>query len=281
MRAVMRLHKGQVGWRIALTVFVVITLFPVWWIVVSSLTPSMALLTAPPEYVPETITFSNYAQMAEALDLTRGIFNSIVLSAASSGIAVVLSFIAAYAFARHTFPAKNVLFMLLLLSAAIPQIATAIPLYQLFSQMGLVDSLHGLVFVIASFLTPFTVWILTSYIKRIPMEIEEAARVDGAGLVRVMFSVIAPSAAPAVSTLLVINFIVTWNELFYPLIFSRSPRSETLSLGLLELSTGALEGGVPWDLVSSLSVVILIPIVIMVALFEPMISRGLASGVGK
>jgi ABC-type glycerol-3-phosphate transport system permease component len=129
---------------------------------------------------------------------------------------------------------------------------------------------------------PFTIWVLTSFIRQIPREVEEAARIDGANLPRLLIQIVAPLAMPALATLFLINFIISWNELFYPLVFAKGNEAKPLTLGLIELTQGAGEGaGRPWDLMSALSMVMVIPTVILVTVFQRLIVQGLTRGAVK
>jgi ABC-type glycerol-3-phosphate transport system permease component len=113
------------------------------------------------------------------------------------------------------------------------------------------------------------------------MDIEDAARIDGAGFFRIIFRVTGPLTAPAIATMLVINFVLSWNEVFFPLIFAQTPQSQPLALGLLNLSASVANAGRPWDLLSALTVILIVPVIIVVIAFEPFITRGLAAGADK
>jgi ABC-type glycerol-3-phosphate transport system permease component len=263
-------------------IFAFTVLFPVYWIASSSLTPRSELLSSPPNYIPQTLTFQNYRRLTQSLPFTDYLTNSLLFAVGSATLAVAVSFTAAYAFARIDFRWKNAFFIFFMLTATLPSIATVIPLFRLFDQLGLVNTTQGLVLLMGSAQAPFTIWILTSFIKQIPKEIEEAARVDGANLIRVMVQMVAPLTKPALATLFVINFIITWNELFFPLVFAKSNDAKPLTLGLIELTTSAGEGaGRPWDLMSALSMVMVIPTVILVVLFQRLIVQGLTRGAVK
>jgi ABC-type glycerol-3-phosphate transport system permease component len=263
------------------TALVVVALFPVWWIVTSAITPAGRLLTSPPSYFPKHFTLNNFSRLADQIPIGQALLNSVLLAVLSSVIAVALSYLAAYAFARYTFPGSSAILVLLLLSSALPQVATVIPLFQLYGNLNLIDTVQGLILLLSSMLTPFTVWILTTFIRRVPVDIEDAARIDGAGFFRIIIRVTGPLTAPAIATMLVINFVLSWNEVFFPLIFAQSPQSQPLALGLLNLSASVANAGRPWDLLSALTVILIVPVIIVVIAFEPFITRGLAAGADK
>ena len=269
------------GLWLAIILMLLACLFPVWWIVVSAFTPKELLLSSPPRYLPTNVSFDNFLALFQQMDAGRALFNSISLSVVTTLATVVLSFLAAYAFARYTFRGAELIFVLLMVSSALPPIATVIPLFGQFGNLNLIDTLQGLEILMTSAMMPFTVWILTLFIRNVPLEIEEAARVDGANLFIILVGIVVPLTLPAIGTMLVINFIHSWNELFYPLIFSQTPNSQPLSLGLLNLSGAYAEMGKPWDMISALSLLMILPIVAVVLLFEPLITRGLALGQEK
>lgn len=275
--------KVRIRWGLwaAVVLMLLVCLFPLWWIAVSAFTPRELLLSSPPRYFPANVTLDNFIALFQQMDAAKALLNSIILAVVTTLATVVLSFLAAYAFARFTFPGAELLFVLLMVSSSLPQIATVIPLFSQFGNLNLIDTLMGLEILMTSSMLPFTVWILTLFIRNVPIEIEEAARVDGASIFTIIVSVIVPLTLPAIGTMLVINFIHAWNELFYPLIFAQTPNSQPLSLGLLNLSGAYAEMGKPWDMISALSLLMILPIVVVVLLFEPLITRGLALGSDK
>ncbi len=274
---------SQILGYLAFAFFVFAVCFPVYWIAISSFTPRTNLLSSPPRYFPDTLTLENYRRLIDSLPFRQYLTNSILFALGSALLAVFVSFTAAYAFARIEFRFRNWFFAFFMLTATLPSIATVIPLFRLYDRLGLVNTTQGLVLLMGSAQAPFTIWILTSFIRQIPREIDEAARMDGAGLVRILFQMIAPLTKPAIATLFVINFIISWNEFFYPLVFAKGLEAKTLTLGLVELTavSGGEGSGRPWDLMSALSMVMVVPTVIIVVLFQRMIVQGLTRGAVK
>jgi ABC-type glycerol-3-phosphate transport system permease component len=275
---------GRIVTLAGFAIFVFVVIFPVYWIAMSSFTPRSEILSAPPNYFPPSFTLDSYRALVDSLPFGDYLKNSLLFAIGSALLAVFVSFTAAYAFARIEFPFRTAFFAFFMLTATLPQIATVIPLFRLYDQLGLVNTTQGLVLLMGSAQAPFTIWILTSFIRQIPREIEEAARMDGASLIRILVQMVAPLTKPALATLFVINFIITWNELFFPLVFAKSNDAKPLTLGLLELTARASGGegaGRPWDLMSALSMVMVVPTVILVVLFQRMIVQGLTRGAVK
>jgi len=266
---------------VLLVLYVFVTLFPFYWIFISSVTPKHKLFSIPPLYFPRYFTMENFSRMISNIPFYAYLRNSLWFSLSSSAISVLLSFFAAYAFARIRFRGSNVLLLFFLLSIALPPITTVIPLYELYGRVNLLNKIEGMVVAMSSLITPFTIWVLISFIKQVPVEIEEAAAIDGAGFFRILFRISLPLILPAVGTMFVINFITSWNELLYPLVFGVDARSKTLTVGLTEVALESTAYGKPWDLMSALSVVMIIPVVVLVIIFQRTIVEGLTRGAIK
>ena len=189
-------------------------------------------------------------------------------------------FLAAYAIARFDVPGRNALLLALVISTALPEIVTIIPLYRVLRDLHLLDSILGLTLVMSSVLAPFTVWVLVAFIRQVPYEIEEAAIVDGALLPERLWRIVLPMTAPALATMAVINFVNAWNNLLYPLAFS-SVQSKTLSVAITEIFSARSPYGRPWELVSSLGITMMVPVIILAIVSQRAIVRGLAAGAFK
>lgn len=266
----------------AILVFLFIVLFPFYWIVLSSFTPKYELFTIPPRYWFSTFTFENYQALANSIPLDRYFVNSLLFAAGASAVSVTVAFLASYGLARIQFRGANVVFIVFVMSLALPQVGGLVPLFELFKNVGLINTYHGLVILMSSLVLPFTIWILVPFLRQIPYEIEEAAIIDGASLYQIFWFVTLPIMQPALVTMLIINFIIAWNELVYPLVFATSGVNKTLSVGLVELAVQPTAGGGrPWDLLSAMSVVMIAPILILVLFFQRLIVSGLTRGAIK
>lgn len=263
-----------------IAVFLFVVLLPFYWILLSSFTPKSDIFTIPPRYWFSDFTLENYRTLREAIPLGRYMVNSLIFATGSSLLSVAAAFLASYALARMRFKGANLIFGAFVVSIALPQIGTLVPLFELFKNLDLVNTRRGLILLEASLITPFTVWTLVPFLRQIPFEIEEAAIVDGARLWQVMLQILLPVVRPALATLFIINFIISWNELLYPLVFAQ--RDKTLSVGLVELAVQPTAGGGrPWDLLSAMSVTMIVPILIIVLIFQRLIVAGLTRGALK
>ncbi len=265
---------------VLLGAFLFVVLLPFYWIVISSFTPKTELFTTPPRYWFHNFTLENYRVLADSIPLFEYLGNSLIFALGSSAVSVAVAFLASYALARMNFRGANLVFAAFVVSIALPQIGTLVPLFELFKNLKLINTHHGLIILMSSLITPFTVWILVPFLRQIPSEIEEAAIVDGARLYQVLWQIVLPMMRPALATLFIINYIISWNELLYPLVFAQ--RERTLSVGLVQLAVQPTAGGGrPWDLLSAMSVTMIIPVLLLVLFFQRLIVAGLTRGALK
>jgi ABC-type glycerol-3-phosphate transport system permease component len=273
-------HNHTIVVYTGFVLFAIFIGFPFYYIVMSSFTPRNELFNIPPRYWPAT-SLDNYRTMMDSVPFTLFFRNSLIFAVGSAVVSVVASALAAYALARIRFPGSNVVYMLLILSSALPQIAVLVPMFQTFQQFSLINTHHGLILLMSSLILPFTILILVSFIMQVPPEIEEAALIDGASIVKVLTKIVLPLILPAISTMTVINFIISWNELLYPLVFAQRDTTKTLSVALVELSSDASTYTRPWDMLSALSVFMVIPVLLLVLVAQRMIIAGLSRGAVK
>jgi ABC-type glycerol-3-phosphate transport system permease component len=261
-------------------VFAFVVLVPFYWMVKSALSDEQDVFGIPPIYFPP-LTLENFDRLADQVPLGRYFVNSLLFSTATTLATLAASFLAAYAIARLRVRAGNALLLALVISTALPEIVTIIPLYQVLRDLRLLDSILGLTLIMSSVLAPFTVWALVAFIRQVPYEMEEAAIMDGARLPEILWRIVLPLTAPALATMTVINFVNAWNNLLYPLAFSSSPESKTLSVAITQIFSARTPYGRPWELVSTLGVTMMIPVIILTVASQRAIVRGLTAGAIK
>ncbi len=281
-------HSHTITVYVSFVLFAFFIGFPFYYIVTSSFTPRNDLFNSPPHYFPSHFTLDNYRNMMDSVPFTVYFRNSLIFAVGSAIISVIASALAAYALARIRFPGSNLVYMLLILSSALPQISVLVPLFQTYQQLNqmssvspVVKELVALILLMSSLILPFTILILVSFVMQVPPEIEEAALIDGANIVQVLTRIVLPLIMPAVSTMTVINFIISWNELLYPLVFAQHGSSKTLSVALVELSSDASTYTRPWDMLSALSVFMVISVLLLVLFAQRLIIAGLSRGAVK
>jgi ABC-type glycerol-3-phosphate transport system permease component len=274
-------NRHSVFIYVSFAVFVLVIGLPFYFIFVSSITPKNELFQIPPSYFPSAPTLENYANMANSIPLAMYFRNSLIFAVSSSTVSVIASGLAAYALARIHFRGSNVIYMALILSVALPQIAVLVPMFQTFQTFRLVNTHHGLIIMMSSLMLPFTIMVLVSFINQIPGEIEEAAYIDGANTLQIILRVVLPLLRPALFTMFVINFIIGWNEFLYPFVFAQRIDTKPLSVGLVELTADASTYTRPWDMMSALSVLMIVPVLVLVLFGQRMIIAGLSRGAVK
>ena len=260
--------------------FVLIVLIPFYWMVKSALSPRQEIFHVPPTYLVKP-TLDNFRTLVNQVPFGRYFLNSLLFSTATTLATLAASFLAAYAIARIPVRGSNVLLLALVISTALPEIVTIIPLYQVLLRLQLLDSIIGLTLIMSSVLAPFTVWVLVAFIRQVPYEVEEAAIVDGARLPEILWRIVLPMTAPALATMAVINFVNAWNNLLYPLAFSSTNKSRTLSLAITEVFQVSSQYGRPWELISSLGVTMMVPVILLAIASQRAIVRGLTAGAIK
>ena len=261
-------------------IFSLIILLPVYWMTRSAFAKVNDLYILPLIYFPNP-NLDNVRTLLDQVPLFQYAWNSLLFALSTTIATLVVSYLAAYAFARMQFRGSGILMWILVLSSALPDIGTIVPLYKLLQSLHLLDTIAGITLILSSALAPFTVWALISFIKQIPYEIEEAAILDGANLPQVFLYILLPVTLPGVVTMGLINFINAWNNLLYPLSFTTSPSSKPLSVAITEIFNGFSPYGKPWELIMTVGVVMTIPIVILVLFSQRAIIRGLVSGAIK
>jgi len=271
----------RLGFYVPIVLFVAITFAPIYWIILSAFTPIDELFRIPLSYIPAHPSFINFQNVAQLVPLTQQFFNSSLLSLLSAALSVLVALLAAYAFARIRFPGSNLLFIAMLISGFLPSIATIIPLFQTFENLNLVDSLQGLLVLLVNLLLPTSVWIMTSFIRQVPLEMEEAAQIDGATFPIILWRIIIPVLRPALATLFLINLITAWDEFFLPLIFSRSAATATLTLGITQASVNPQTQSVAWGNEAAMGLIVIAPVFILAMIFQKQIVEGLMAGALK
>ncbi len=261
--------------------FVAVTFAPIYWIVLSAFTPINELFTQPLRYIPLHPSFVNFQTIAQIVPIGQQLFNSTLLSVLSSALTVAVCLLASYAFARIRFPGSGFFFLALLLSSFLPNIATIIPLFQIFQNLSLVDSLHGLVILFVSLLLPFSIWIMTSFIRQIPIELEEAAQADGANFPTILWRIIIPVLRPALATIFLINLVTSWDEFFLPLIFSRTNATATVTLGITQAAVDPRYQSVAWGNEAAMGLIVIAPVFMVAMVFQKQIVEGLMAGALK
>ena len=274
----------NIGFYILLALFLVIILLPIYYIFLVAFAPGDRVFTQPLSYVPQSLEIiTRYQRIFTALPIAQYLANTVFLALSSTIISLALAFLAAYALARFEFPGTNVILLILLGSTMLPGVSTVIPLFQMFQTLKLMNTLHGLLLLYVSPLLPISTWVLVSFIKQVPVEVEDAAKVDGAGFWRMLWNIVLPMIRPGMATMFVINFIAGWNEFFTPLIFARGVASKVITMALTEAQVmdASSQFYVSWGNMSAVAILVTVPVFIITLICQRQIVEGLSSGVFK
>lgn len=274
-------HGGpfrRVGILAGLAVFVLWSAGPVLWLLISSLLQQKALIQQPPDLAPQNFTLDNFTTViGAAAALGRGILNSLIVSTFSTAVALALGAPAAYALARLPVPRASGIAFLILATQMLPGIAIAIPLFIAISKLGLIDNVLSLGVVYLSFNLPIVIWILRGFFAGIPVGIEKAAAVDGAGIVATYWYIILPISLPPLSAAAVFSFVEAWNEFFFALILTRQ-HAQTVPLVIAQF---AGQYQTVFGQMMAAAVICVLPVILLAVLFRNQIIRGFADGMTK
>jgi ABC-type glycerol-3-phosphate transport system permease component len=257
--------------------FVFGLVFPVYWTIASSFAPDARLFETPP-IVPTDVTLDHYAALFEERQFWLPMRNSLVVSAATTLLAVTIATLAAYAFARLRFRWRTPLLAGVLAVSMLPQVSLVPPLYLALRSLNLIDTYAGLVLPYLSFALPLSIWLLVGYFRQLPLELEDAALIDGASRVQALRHVVLPLAWPGIATAAILTFLYCWNEFIFALSFTLGPERQTAPVAIA-LFRGRYQ--VPWGQILAATVVTTLPVVAVVLAFERRIVQGLTAGAMK
>ena len=271
--------RGELGrsWWLAVAPLILGGLFPLYWMVKSSLAPEASLFAAP-SLLPRDPTLEHYRALIAERDFWLPVRNSFVVAGSTTAACLAFGSMAAYALARLRFRGKGAILALVLAVAMFPQISILAPLFLALREVGLIDRYAGLVLPYLTFAMPLTIWLLVAYFRQLPPDLEEAALVDGASRVRVLREVVLPLAAPGLVTTGILTFLYCWNELLFALSFTVSAERQTVPVAIA-LLRGRYQ--IPWGQILAATVIATVPVAVLVLAFQRRIVQGLTAGAVK
>jgi trehalose/maltose transport system permease protein len=254
------------------------SVFPFYYAILSSLKTGSELFSI--EYFPVTWNFDNYVGVFRDNPFATNLWNSVVVAVITVAVSLFLGVTAAYALARVRFRGRGLLLMTILGVSMFPQVAVLSGMYQLIRALGLYNHLGALVLSYMIFTLPFTVWVLTTFMRELPKELEEAAILDGASPWVIVTRVFMPLMGPALVTTGLLAFIAAWNEFLFALTFTLTNNERTVPVGIA-LMSGASAHELPWGNIMAASVIVTLPLVLLVLAFQRRIVSGLTAGAVK
>ncbi|MDF0530353.1 carbohydrate ABC transporter permease [Tsukamurella sp. 8F] len=268
----------KIAWSVVDLLVVIYALFPVLWIL--SLSFKTTATVGDGSLIPKAFTLDNYSAIFSGTGFVRPLINSIGIALISTAIAVLIGTFAAYAVARLDFPGKKLFVGAALLIAMFPQVSLITPLFNLERKLHLFDTWPGLILPYITFALPLTVYTLSAFFREIPWELEKAAKMDGATPAQAFRKVIAPLAAPGVVTAAILVFIFAWNDLLFALSLTSTDAATTAPVAIANF-TGSSQFEQPAGSISAAAVIVTIPIIVFVLIFQRRIVAGLTSGAVK
>jgi trehalose/maltose transport system permease protein len=268
----------RIGFALLVAGIVLYTVFPFYWAIVSSLKQGTALFRV--EFWPAELHPSNYVNVFREQPFGRNILNSVLVSTAVVAASLVIGVSASYALGRIAFRGRSTLLFTILAVSMFPQVAVLSGMFELIRWLGLFNSLWSLVLSYMLFTLPFTIWVLTTFMRELPQELEEAAAVDGAGAFVVVTQVFLPLIGPAMVTTGLLAFIAAWNEFLFALTFTLSSEQRTVPVAIAFISGGS-QYELPWGNIMAASVIVTVPLIVLVLVLQRRIVSGLTAGAVK
>lgn len=263
---------------LGLGVWMIITLFPLYWILLTSLKPANQIAEYPVRYWPREFSLENYANLFNKSQFGSYLLNSIVVSAAAGVVGTAIALLSAYVLSRFTFRGKGAVMLAFLVTQMIPAFIALGPLYQMFTNLGLVDSRFGLVLIYIAMTIPFSSIMLRGFFDNVPDSLEEAAMVDGCSRFGALWRVIVPVMTPGIIATFIFNFVNCWNELFLAVTLINTDSHKTIPTALNSFISSF---NIEWGPMSAAAVLTILPTMVLFAFASRWIVAGLTQGATK
>lgn len=281
MNRALKSQVKAVSLWVATFLLMVIMCVPGLWVVLSAFRPNREILAKPPVWVPQNPTLTNFAKIfgfgedQVAIPVLSYFWNSLVIASTSTVIALIIGMAGGYAFARFRFRFKNSVFLGLMLFRAVPGIALSLPVFMLWSRLGLIDTQMGIIIVYVSLNVPFTIWLIDGFFRQIPLSLSEAAQVDGCTRWQAFWKIEFPLARSGIAAAGVFAFLTSWNEFALASQLTRSTDSKTLPVGLMDFTA---QFTIDWAGMCAMAVIIIVPALILTFLVQKHLISGLTFG---
>ena len=277
----MKKNIRAAGLWVSTFILMVIICVPGLWVVLSAFRPNREILAKPPVWIPQELTLNNFAKIfglgetQVAIPVLSYFWNSLVIATTSTLIALMIGMAGGYAFARFRFRYKNAWFLSLMLFRTVPGIALSLPVFMIWSRLGIIDTQMGLIIVYVSLNVPFTIWLIDGFFRQIPMSLSEAAQVDGCTRWQAVWKIEFPLARSGIAAAGVFAFLTSWNEFALASQLTRSTDSKTLPVGLMDFTA---QFTIDWAGMCAMAVIIIVPALILTFLVQKHLIAGLTFG---
>jgi multiple sugar transport system permease protein len=265
--------RGRYTLYAVLTVLMVVVIAPFVWMILGSFKTQGELLQSPPTWWPQTATLDNYTQLFSRLNFKQYFFNSTVVAVTVTAGNLIFCSMLGYALAMLDFKGKKLLFIVVMGTLMIPGVAMFVPLFVLVANLGLIDTLPGLILPFLA--TPFGVFLMRQFFLGLPRDLLDAGRVDGAGELRIFARIFLPLAGPALATLGILTFLGSWNNFLWPLVVAQQEKTYTLPVALALYSTG--QNSTQYGLLLAGATVVVVPVLLVFLIFQRRVIEGIAT----
>ena len=265
--------RGRVLLYGLLTVLLVVVIAPFVWMILGSFKTQGELLQSPPTWWPETVTLDNYTQLFSRLNFKQYFFNSTVVAVCVTAGNLLFCSMLGYALAMLDFKGRKILFIVVMATLMIPGVVTFVPLFVLVANIGLIDTLPGLILPFLA--APFGVFLMRQFFLGLPRDLLDAGRVDGAGELRIFRQIFLPLAGPALATLGILTFLGSWNNFLWPLVVAQQEKTYTLPVALALYSTG--QNSTQYGLLLAGATVVVLPVLAIFLIFQRRVIEGIAT----
>jgi trehalose/maltose transport system permease protein len=272
-------HSRRVAFYALLALLLAYVAFPLYWALRSSLTPAGQLFSTPVVYWPAHPTLEHYGNVFGNADFLKALANSAIVAGSVTLVSLVIGALGAFALGRFRFRGRTIVLYLILSMTIFPQVAVLGALFKLVTKLGLYNQLGSLIVTYLIFTLPFAVWVLTTFFRALPRELEEAAYVDGASPLQAFRRVLLPLTLPGLVTTGLLSFIAAWNEFLFAVSFTNTPDKYTVPVSIFTFNprtSGGFE--VPWGEIMAATVVVTVPLIALTVLFQRRIIAGLTAG---
>jgi multiple sugar transport system permease protein len=253
---------------------ILIVIFPLIWMVLTSVKPQTELFRIPATFWPEHITFEHYRTLFEGTPFLKYLRNSVILSTSTTILVLVVAVLGAYSLSRFTYRGRETLAVLVLFTYLLPSVVLVLPLYLSMVKIGVANSLASLVIAYTTFALPYALWLLRSFMASLPEEVEWAALVDGANRMGAFVDVVLPQALPGIVSTALFTFIVAWNEYFYALILVNTDAARPLTTGVITMLVTSFN--IEWSLLMAAAVAMSLPLIVIFVFLQNYLVKGFA-----
>ncbi len=263
-----------------LAIYMVFTLFPFYWMVTTSLKENKRAYKIPPEFIPEQPTLTNYNRLFnEDRTILRFFFNSLVIGFGTVAVCLVAGSLAGYSLSRFKLPAKRLILIMILMSQMFPLALLLIPLYVYFVKVRLLDTYWAVIIAHSAIALPYCVWLLKGFIDTIPVEIEEAAAIDGCSRIGILMRIVVRMIAPGLVTAGVVSFLMSWREFLYALVLTSSESVRPIGPGIRVYYFGIMS--MRWANLMAAAVIVTIPVILVYMFLQRYVVSGMTGGAVK